>query len=67
MLAEVVTRAECYIKGEERNAQKKVCNVKEHTPGVESSHHPRKNNYTSPMKDKSTFKRVGKVAKSFTL
>lgn len=46
--------ASCYIKGKERNVKKKVHDVKEHVPNVEGSHHQRKSNYTSPIKDKTT-------------
>lgn len=59
-LTVVVTRAEFYIKGEDNNAKKKVHSVKECIPNIESSHHRRKSNYTLPIKDNSSFKRVGK-------
>lgn len=65
-MAEVVTLVKCYIKGDERNTEKKAHDVKDRVLGVESSHHPRKNNFTPLVKDKSSFKRVRKAAESFT-
>lgn len=65
-LDEVVTGAECYIKGEESNVKNKACDAKEHVPGAESSNPQRKNNYTLHVNEKSMFKRAGKVAESFT-
>lgn len=64
-LAEVVTRAKCYVKDEESKAKKKSQDVKEHDPCVEALHNQSKSNYTSPIKDKIGFKRVGKTIKSF--
>lgn len=60
-LAEVTTRVECYIKGEESNAEKKVCDVKKCVPNTEGSHQQRKINYTSPIKDKITSNRIYKT------
>lgn len=39
LLAEVLTRAECYIKGKGSHAKNKAHNVNEHVPNVEGSHH----------------------------
>lgn len=61
----VVIIAECYIKGEESNTKKKVCEFMEHPPNVEGSHHQRNNNYTFPIKDNIMFKRVGNTEESF--
>lgn len=65
-LAKVVTRAKCHTKGEERNAVKKTRDVKEYVPNAECSHHQRKSNYTSPIKDNTVFKRVRKMVEIFT-
>lgn len=65
-LAEVVVMVECYIKGEESNAEKKARGIRERVPNAESSHPSRKNNYSSPIKDKSMLKRVGEAMESFT-
>lgn len=65
-LAEVVTRAKCYIKGEGSNIEKKVWDVEERVPNSEGSHNQRKSNYTSPIKDNTTFKRKWKTTKSST-
>lgn len=59
-LAKVITKVKCYIKGEESNAEKKTHDFKERVPSADGSHHYRKSNYTSPIKYKTTFKRVGK-------
>lgn len=64
-MAEVVTRVESYIKGDENNNDKKAHDVKEHVPKVGRPHHQIKSNYTSPIKDHTTFKRVGKMAENF--
>ena len=61
LLVVVVTRAKGYIKGEESNAEKNVCGVKEYVPNAGGSHHQRKSSYTSPIKDKIAFNRVGKL------
>lgn len=47
-LEEVVTKVESYIKGEERNTEKKTHDVKECVPNSEDSHQQNKSNYTSP-------------------
>lgn len=65
-LEEVVTKVECYIKGEEKNIKRKVHDSEERIPNTERSHPQRKRNYISPIKDKSAFKRVGKVIENFT-
>lgn len=65
-LVEVVTRDKFYIKNEESNVDKKARDVKERVPNAKGSHHQRKSNYTSLIKDKTTFKRVVKASKSFT-
>lgn len=65
MLAKVVPKTNCYIKGKERNAKKKTRDSKEPISG-ERSHSSNMNNYPSPVKEKSTFKRVGKMMESFT-
>lgn len=62
----VVAIAECYIKGEESNAKKNACDVKERVPDAESFHPVGENIYTSPVKDKSKFKKVGKTTNNFT-
>lgn len=67
MVEEEVTRAKCYMKGEESNIEKMVHNVKERVPNVEDSHHKRNNNYTSPINDKTAFKRVGEATENITL
>lgn len=62
----MVTGDECYIKGVKSNVEKKAHNVKERFPSSKSSHHHSKSNYTPPIKEKSTFKRVGKATESST-
>lgn len=42
------------MKGEDNNIEKKVCNVKKPVPNAEDSHHPKKRNYTLPIKDKKS-------------
>lgn len=54
LLVEVVTRPKCYIKGEESNIEKKTRDVEERVPSVEGSQSSLKNNYTSPIMDKTT-------------
>lgn len=58
LLEEVATRAKCYIKGKERNTEKRARGVKELTPSIEGSQQSRKNKYTSPIKDIVALKRV---------
>jgi len=50
---EIITRAECYIKGEESNAEKKARDLKEHN----TNNLERKNYYPSTTRDRTTFKR----------
>lgn len=66
LLAKVVTGAECYIKYKEGNFEKKAWDVNKRVLNVEGSHHHRNSNYNFPIKDKITFKRVGKIVESFT-
>lgn len=53
----MVIREKCYIK---------ACDVKECVHNIEASQHSQKNNYTSLIRNKMTFKRGGKVVKGFT-
>lgn len=64
-LAEVVTKVKCYINNEESNTEKNVWGVNEHVLNTRDSHHQRKNNYTSLIKDKTSFKRIGKTTENF--
>lgn len=66
LLAEVVTRAECYMKGENNNVEKNM-RVKECVSSTEGLHHPRKRSYTSFIEDNVAFKRLGKMVDNFTL
>lgn len=66
-MVELVIRVECYVKGKKINAKKKARDVKECVLNIESLNPRRKNNYTLLVKDKSMFKRVGKVAESKSL
>lgn len=66
MLAEIVIKAECYIKGQESNVEKKAHDFKDRVPDTGSSHPSRKNSYISSVKDKSMFKKVGNAIESFT-
>lgn len=61
----MVTNVKCYIKDED-SMLKNVRDVKQYVPNVEGSHQHRKSIYTSPIKGKNVFKRVGKVEESFT-
>lgn len=65
-LVEVVAREKCYIKGEEKNVEKKAHDAMKHVLGTVSSYPSRKNNYTLHVKDKSLFKRTRKTTESFT-
>lgn len=65
-LVEVDPKVECYIKGEGSNTQEKACGFKERISSSKISHHQRKINYTSPIKYKTAFKRVGKERKSLS-
>lgn len=44
-LVEVVTKAECYIKGKESKPENKIFNINESVPNVEGSHQKRKKLY----------------------
>jgi len=50
---EMIARVECYIKGEERNAEKKARDVKDHN----TNNSERKNYYSAATRDLATFKR----------
>lgn len=63
---ELVTRAECYTKGEESNSEKKARDAKERVSNARISHRQRKSKYISAIKDKIAFKMIGKVTKNFT-
>ena len=52
-MEEIIARAECYIKGEESNAEKRARDVKEKG----NSGSERKNYYVLPNRDKGTFKK----------
>lgn len=67
LLVDVVTRVESYINGEEISIENKACYVKECVPITRGSQHLKKNNYTSPVKDNTTFKHGGKNMERFTL
>lgn len=62
-LAELVIGAECYIKGEESNIEKKVQEIKERVPIAEVLHQHRKSYHTSCIKGNISFKKVGKTVK----
>lgn len=62
----VVTSAKYYIKIEESNIEKKVYDINDHAPNAKGSRHLRNNNYTSSIKDKDVFRRVGKTMENFT-
>lgn len=49
-----------------KGREKKAHNIKERIPNAESSHHQRKNKYTSPIKDQTAFKMVSLATKNFT-
>lgn len=56
-LANIVIHTKCYIKGYERNTEKKAQDVKEHTANnYNNSQHLRRNQYISPVRDIETFK-----------
>lgn len=57
-LAEMMTRAECYIKGKESKYEKKARDMKEHTSITNISQQSRKSQYTSPVKNRMMFKRI---------
>jgi len=51
-MEEIMARAECYIKGEESNTEKKATDYKERKTNSD-----RKNYYPSANRDRGTFKR----------
>lgn len=63
---EVVTREECYIKGEDSNIVKEARDIKERVLNPKGLHYIIKSKYISPIKYKTTFKRIGKTSESFT-
>lgn len=65
-LAEVVTYVEWYIKGEERNIENKVIDVKRTTNNIDNSQQSCKNHYISTVRDKEKFKWRGKTIESLT-
>lgn len=52
-MEEIISRAECYIKGEESNTEKRARDIKEKG----SSGSERKNYDVPPNRDRGTFKR----------
>lgn len=56
---------QCYINGNESNSKKKARDVKECVPNARDSQYTRKNCYTLPVKDKTSFKQGGKTMESF--
>lgn len=60
-LAEVVTRSEFYIKGEDRKVEK-MHMMQKKDPNMDNS---RRSHYTLPMRDRKTFKQCGNPTKIF--
>lgn len=59
-MSEIMEYVECYISDEEINVDKKAINIKKRVSDVsDSSYQQRKSQYTSPVRDKASFKQSG--------